>query len=59
MITEQQPIKFQVTIKGIPYGAPQITRQLAEQLLRNLSVDQQMVTEIKQVTSSGQELLLG
>jgi hypothetical protein len=59
MLTEQEPIRYQVTIKGVPYGSPQPTRQLAEQLLYNLSVDQRVLTEIKQVTPTGQELLLG
>jgi hypothetical protein len=58
-LTEQEPIQYQVTIKGIPYGAPQPSRQLAEQLLFNLSVEQRVLTEIKQVTPTGQELLLG
>lgn len=59
MLTEAQPTKFQVVINGIPYGAPQITPQLAEMLLYNLTPDQRLVAEVRSVTSDGKQLLMG
>jgi len=54
-----EPTKYQVVIKGIPYGAPQPTKTLAEQLLANLTPDQRLLGEIKLVTLEGKEVLFG
>lgn len=59
MLTEQFPTLFQVVICGVPYGTPQSTRSLAENLLIRLTPDQQLVAEIRPVSQTGKQLLLG
>lgn len=53
----QNLTKYQVFIKGIPYGTTQPTRMLAEMLLTNLTPEQRVLAEIKPVTAAGQQLL--
>ena len=53
----RESVKFQVFINGVPYGAPQPTRQLAEALLNNLTPDQRLLSEVKQLTSEGLQML--
>lgn len=59
ILTEQEPTKFQVVINGVPYGAPQPTRMLAEMLLTNLTPDQRLLAEVRPVTTGGKEILFG
>lgn len=54
---QQEQLKFQVMISGVPYGTPQPSRQLAELLLSNLTPDQRVLAEVASVTSQGQQLL--
>ena len=56
---ETEPTKFQVMINGISYGSPQPTRHLAEMLLTNLTPEQRILSEIRAVTSTGQQILFG
>lgn len=59
LLTEQTPLKFAVVVNGVQIGPSQPTRNLAEALILNLSPDQRLIAEIKPVTLSGSELLLG
>ncbi len=59
MITEQEPSRFQVVINGVPFGAPQPTRFLAENLLVNLTPEQRLLAEIRPITLDGKQVLFG
>ena len=59
LLTEQTPVKYVVVINGVQFGTPQVTRSLAEALVLRLSPEQQSLVEIRTVTPSGAELLLG
>lgn len=59
MLTEQEPTRYQVIINGIPYGAPQPSKQLAEALLANLTPDQRLLAEVRVVTNEGKQILFG
>ena len=56
---ETNPTKFQVVINGVPYGAPQPSRMLADMLLTNLTPDQRLLAEVRPVTQGGKEILFG
>lgn len=59
LITEQNPVKFAVIVNGVQVGPAQPTKSLAEAIILNLPPDQRFLAEIKPVTASGAELLLG
>ncbi len=59
LLTEQDPIKFAVYVNGVKVGVPQPTKTLAEAVILQLPPDQQSLAEIRPVTTSGAELLLG
>jgi hypothetical protein len=59
MITEQLPIKYIVVVNGVPISGQLPTKRIAEATILTLPITQQSIAEIRVVTTSGTELLLG
>lgn len=59
MLTEQTPVKYMVVVGGVPVSGQLPTRHVAEATILSLPIDQQSLAEIKIVTTTGAELLLG
>lgn len=59
ILTEQPPLMYQIFINGVKYGVPQMNRQLAESLAKDLALDSNQLIEVRQITADGKQVLFG